>query len=144
MKLILHKNNIYLPLGNNAVIDNANFTIIVKDNINLNDYTQVVYINNNPLEFNTSFSINIKQLSGAYLELKIVLVNKYTNETIIYTSDKIPITRAVVLGLSSNEWYPSTISSILERLAVLESSTNSNFELVFNAIRELKNKGDVL
>lgn len=144
MKLILHKNHIYLPVGNNIVIKDADFNIAVKDDINLNDYVSTVYINGNAEVFNTYFTINITKLQTPYLDLKIVLTHRDTGETITYTSDKLPITRAVVLGQSSNEWYPSTMNSILERLALLENSTANNFNLVYEAIRELKNKGDVL
>lgn len=144
MKLILHKGHIYLPLGNNVVINRGDFEVVIKDNINVDEYTTTAIINGEQQVFNNSFSITESQLNGPYLELKIVLVNKLDGTALEYTSDKQPITRAIVLGQPPKEWYPSTVQSLLDRLAALESKTANNFELVFEAIRELKNKGEVL
>ena len=144
MKLILNKNHIYLPIGNNIVIKDATFNIQVKDNINLADYTSTVIINGKQKVFTDYFTINITELTEPYITLEIVLTNKNTGESIKYTADTYPVTRAVVLGMPSTEWYPDAVRSILERLAALESSSEKSFGLVYEAIRELKNRGEVL
>lgn len=144
MKLILLKNHIYLPTGNNVVIRRGYFDVVVKDKININNFTMVADINGEQQVFTDQFAITEEQLSKPYLELKIILTSKTDGTVIVYTSDKQPITRAAVLGLPPNEWYPSVVQSLLDRISALESLTNENFELVFEAIKELKNRGEVL
>lgn len=144
MKLILQNNHIYLPTGNNVVIKDATFNIQVNDDINIADYISSVSINGKQKEFTNYFTINVAELQDPYINLEITLINRYTGDTIKYTADKYPVTRAVVLGLPSNEWYPSTLQSLLERLADLEKKENDRYELISKAIRELNSKGDVL
>lgn len=144
MKLILNKNHIYLPISNNVIIKDATFNIQVKDNINLADYISTVIINGKQKVFTDYFTINITELTEPYITLEIILTNKNTGESIKYTADKYPVTRAVVLGLPSSEWYPDAMRSLLERLAELEKLENDRYELISKAIRELNSKGDVL
>lgn len=144
MKLTLQKNHIYLPISNNVVIKDATFNIQIKDDINISDYIATVSINGKQKEFTDYFTVNITDLKEPYITLEIILTNRYNGEIIKYESDKYPVTRAVVLGLPSNEWYPDAVRSLLERLADLEKKEDERFELVSKAIRELNSKGDVL
>ena len=144
MKLILQKNHIYLPMSNNVVIKDASFEVLIKDNIDPNDYIMTAVVNGKQKVFTNYFTVNISELASSYLDIKIILTSRVSGNTIEYVSDKYPITRAVVLGLPSNEWYPDNIRSMQDRLAELEKTSKNNFDLVFEAIRELKNRGEVL
>lgn len=144
MKLVLNKNHIYLPAGSYTITEGISFDVQYLDVNKPDDYNKTAICNGEQIVFDTGLTLPITKLKGSYLDLTIVLTNKYTGDQTVYTSDKQPLTKALVLGLSSNEWYPSVLQSMMDRLAALENSTNSNFELVYQAIRELKNKGDVL
>lgn len=144
MKLVLNKSHIYLPAGSYTITEGISFDIQYLDRNNPDDYNKTAICNGEQIIFDTGLILPITKLKGPYLDLTIVLTNKYTGDQTVYTSDKQPLTKALVLGLPSNEWYPSVLQSMMDRLAALENSTNSNFELVYQAIRELKNKGDVL
>jgi len=144
MKLILLNNHIYLPAGNGVIVKRGDFEVEVKDKINPDEFIMTASINGEQQVFTNSFSVTEDQLNSPYLELTITLTSKLDDTTIVYTSDKQPVTRAVVLGLPPKEWYPSTMQSLLDRVAILESKTKTNFDLVYKAIKELKNKGEVL
>ena len=144
MKLILNKNHIYMPAGSYTITDEATFEIQAKDVSSLSDFIITVSYNGNTITTDGIFKIPVRQLTSPYLEIVITLTNRSTGHISTYTSDKQALTRAVVLGLPTNEWYPSVVQSLLDRLAALEGSSEKNFNLVFEAVRELKNRGEVL
>lgn len=140
MQLILRKGHIYIPTDNRVTLDKIEFTIDVKDKLDLSRYTKNIYVNGTMHPFENSFTVHLKDLVSSYMELKIVLSDNTTGESIVYTSDKHTITMAYVLGAPVNDWYPSVIKSMLDRITTLEQDNL----LLARAIKEINEKGDMV
>lgn len=170
MKLLLKNNYIYLPT--NETVCNGN-SVVCKVNVldipNLDDYIFTAVINNSEqIVFKDSFEISYKQFKFKYLNLSIIATSKDGNNVIEYKADPYPITKAVLLGQPSNEWYSHTFKGIVENvlellnsvkviknnISKLEDSTmtlnekmevvQKDISIVEHAVLELKEEGELI
>jgi len=87
---------------------------------------------------NNRISIHKGELKEPYFELKVRVLHKEGVE--LFTSDKIPLTQAIILGQPMEDKYPEIIRSLIEITRRLETQQ----EEIIRVLSYLDTKGDVL
>ena len=161
MILHLRNNHIYLPMSNVIIHNDTTRVYIDVQDIDRKDYRFIVDINGEQSTFKESFVIDPAQFKHNFLNIKIKAININTGEEIVYEADSYPITKAVILGRPSNEWYPEVITNLVNRVEYLENmlaehlnkitansedvnAIQTNIKLIELAIKEINETGEVV
>lgn len=161
MLLQLKNNYIYLPSSEIVPFSQDAHFVIGSIDLNAADYSLVAVVNGEAIPFVHEFVIKQDKLKVAYLDITIEATHKDTGKTIKYKADRYPLTRAVILGKPSSEWYPSIIQSLKERIELLErhdvksdeaikaqanniASIKDDIEIIELAIKEINETGEIV
>ena len=87
---------------------------------------------------NNHISIDKGAVKEPYFELRVRVLHKEGVE--LFTTDKIPLTHAVILGQPMEDKYPEIIRSLIEATRRLEAQQ----EDIIQVLNYLDTKGDVL
>ena len=140
MKFILKDGHIFVVENDNLVYNNIEADVVL-DNVYSSSEAQFEFSVNNGLfrkVENGRIVIEKKELKEPYFELKIRVLDKDKVEG--YTSDKIPLTQAIILGQPMEDKYPQIIRSLIQATSRLEAQQQD----IIKVLNYLDTKGDVL
>ena len=140
MKFILKDKHIFVVENDNLVYNNIEADVVL-DNVYSSSEAQFEFSVNNGLfrkVENGRIVIEKKELKEPYFELKIRVLDKDKVEG--YTSDKIPLTQAIILGQPMEDKYPQIIRSLIQATNRLEAQQKD----IIKVLNYLDTKGDVL
>lgn len=140
MKFILKDSHIFVVENDNLVYNNIEADVVL-DNVYSSSEAQFEFSFNNGLFRkieNGRIVIEKKELKEPYFELRIRVLDKDKVES--YTSDKIPLTQAIILGQPMEDKYPQIIRSLIQATSRLEAQQ----EDIIKVLNYLDTKGDVL
>jgi hypothetical protein len=140
MKFILKDSHIFVVENDNLVYNNIEADVVL-DNVYSSSEAQFEFSVNNGLfrkVENGRIVIEKKELKEPYFELKIRVLDKDKVEG--YTSDKIPLTQAIILGQPMEDKYPQIIRSLIQATSRLEAQQQD----IIKVLNYLDTKGDVL
>lgn len=140
MKFILKDGHIFVVENDNLVYNNIEADVVL-DNVYSSSEAQFEFSFNNGLfrkVENGRIVIEKKELKEPYFELKIRVLDKDKVEG--YTSDKIPLTQAIILGQPMEDKYPQIIRSLIQATSRLDAQQQD----IIKVLNYLDTKGDVL
>lgn len=140
MKFILKDKHIFVVENDNLVYNNIEGEIVL-DNVFVAPDNRIQFSINGGLfkdVENNQISIAKGELKEPYFELKVRVLHKEGVE--LFTSDKIPLTQAIILGQPMEDKYPEIIRSLIEATRRLETQQ----EDIIKVLNYLDTKGDVL
>lgn len=144
MQFILKDGHIYLV--KNEVSENNKFegTVVIKyvdDYENKKFYYSVNGSKYRPIEDET---IHFKKevLQNPYLELTIKATSK--EETLVFRTDKLPLTRTVIIGEKVEDVYPNMINGLNERIEKSEKKLTKLIQQLTQRVTELEEVGDLI
>jgi hypothetical protein len=140
MKFILKDKHIFVVENDNIVYNNIEGDIIL-DNVFSAPENRIQFSVNGGLFKdieNNRISIDKGELKDPHFELKVRVLHKEGVE--LFTSDKIPLTQAIILGQPMEDKYPEIIRSLIEATRRLEAQQ----EDIIKVLNYLDTKGDVL
>ena len=151
MKLILKDNHIFVVENDNLVYNNIEADVVL-DNVFLSPEARVQFSVNGGLFKDIKDGrvlipkVDIKE---PYLKLEIRVLNKDNVE--VFTTDKIPLTHALILGQPVEDKYPEIIRSLIQATSRLEaqqieaiSRLEAQQQDIIKVLNYLDTKGDVL
>ena len=140
MKFILKDKHIFVVENHDLVYNNIEGEVVV-DNTFIAPGIRIQFSINGGLfkdVENSRISIHKGELKEPYFELKVRVLHKEGVE--LFTSDKIPLTQAIILGQPMEDKYPEIIRSLIEITRRLETQQ----EEIIRVLSYLDTKGDVL
>lgn len=140
MKFILKDKHVFVVENDNLVYNNIEGEIVL-DNVFVAPDNRIQFSINGGLfkdVENNQISIAKGELKEPYFELKVRVLHKEGVE--LFTSDKIPLTQAIILGQPMEDKYPEIIRSLIEATRRLETQQ----EDIIKVLNYLDTKGDVL
>ena len=140
MKFILKDKHIFVAENDNLVYNNIEGDIIL-DNVFHSPENRIQFSVNGGLfqdVVNNHISIDKGAIKEPYFELRVRVLHKEGVE--LFTTDKIPLTKALILGQPMEDKYPEIIRSLLEAVRRLEAQQ----EDIIQVLNYLDTKGDVL
>jgi hypothetical protein len=140
MKFILKDKHIFVVENDDLVYNNIEGDIVL-DNVFVAPENRIQFSVNGGLfqdVENNHISIDKGEVKEPYFELKVRVLHKEGVE--LFTTDKIPLTHAVILGQPMEDKYPEIIRSLLEIVRRLETQQ----EDIIKVLNYLDTKGDVL
>lgn len=140
MKFILKDKHIFVVENDTFVYNNIEGDVVL-DNVFLSPDAKLQYCINGGLfkEIqNNRISIYKGDIKEPYLELKIRVLNKDNVE--LFTTDKIPLTHALILGQPMEDKYPEIIRSLIQVTNRLDAQQKD----IIKVLNYLDTKGDVL
>jgi len=140
MKFILKDGHIFVMENDNLVYNNIEADVVL-DNVYASPEAQLEFCINSGLFRkieNNRIIIDKKELKDPYFEIKIRVLDKDKVEG--YTSDKIPLTQAIILGQPMEDKYPQIIRSLIQATSRLEAQQQD----IIKVLNYLDTKGDVL
>lgn len=140
MKLILKDSHIFVVENDNLVYNNIEGDVVL-DNVFLSPEAKVQFSVNGGLFKDVKdgrISIAKGEIKEPYLKLEVRVLNKDNVE--VFTTDKIPLTHALVLGQPMEDKYPEIIRSLIQATNRLEAQQKD----IIKVLNYLDTKGDVL
>lgn len=140
MKLILKDSHIFVVENDNLVYNNIEGDVVL-DNVFLSPEAKVQFSVNGGLFKDVKdgrISIAKGEIKEPYLKLEVRVLNKDNVE--VFTTDKIPLTHALVLGQPMEDKYPEIIRSLIQATSRLEAQQKD----IIKVLNYLDTKGDVL
>ena len=140
MKFILKDGHVFVVENDNLVYNNIEGDVVL-DNVFLSPEAKIQFAVNGGLfkdVKNNRISINKGEIKEPYFELTIRVLNKDHVEA--FTTDKIPLTHALILGQPIEDKYPQIIRSLIQATSRLEAQQKD----IIKVLNYLDTKGDVL
>jgi hypothetical protein len=140
MKFILKDKHVFIVENDNLVYNNIEGDVVL-DNVFLSPEAKVQFSVNGGLFKdikNSRITINKGEIKEPYLELTVRVLNKDNVE--VFTTDKIPLTHALILGQPIEDKYPEIIRSLIQATNRLEAQQKD----IIKVLNYLDTKGDVL
>lgn len=140
MKFILKDKHIFVVENDDLVYNNVEGEVVL-DNVFTAPENRIQFSVNGGLFRdleNNRIVVNKGELKEPYFELKVRVLHKEGVE--LFTSDKIPLTQAIILGQPMEDKYPEIIRSLIEATRRLEAQQ----EDIVKVLNYLDTKGDVL
>jgi hypothetical protein len=140
MKFILKDKHIFVVENDNLVYNNIEGEVVIDNTFVASDSRIQFSINGGLFKDveNNQISVHKGELKEPYFELKVRVLHKEGVE--LFTSDKIPLTQAIILGQPLEEKYPEIIRSLIQATRRLETQQ----EEIIRVLEYLDTKGDVL
>jgi hypothetical protein len=140
MKFILKDKHIFVVENDNLVYNSIEGDVVL-DNAFLSPGAKIEFSVNGglfkPTE-NGKVFIDKGELKQPYFELKIRVINEEGVD--LYTTDKMPLTHALILGQPMEHTYPEIIRSLIEATRRLDVQQQD----IIKVLNYLDTKGDVL
>jgi hypothetical protein len=140
MKFILKDKHIFVVENDDLVYNNVEGKVVLDDTF-VAPNTKLQFSVNGGLfkdiEDNR-ISIDKGELKEPYFELKVRVLHKDWVE--LFTTDRIPLTHALILGQPMEDKYPEIIRSLIIAVRKLETQQ----EDIIKVLNYLDTKGDVL
>jgi len=140
MKFFLKDKHIYVVENHDLVYNTIEGEVIVGD-IFLSPDAKIQFSVNGGLfkeVKNNKIRIDKGEIKEAYFELTVRILNKDAVE--VYTTDKIPLTHALILGQPIEHTYPEIIRSLIEATRRLDVQQQD----IIKVLNYLDTKGEVL
>ena len=140
MKFILKDKHIFVVENEDLIYNNIEGDVVL-DNVFLSPEAKVQYSVNGGLFKDVKggrISIAKGEIKEPYFELRIWVLNKDNVE--VFTTDKIPLTHALILGQPIETIYPEIIRSLIQATSRLENQQKD----IIKVLNYLDTKGDVL
>jgi hypothetical protein len=140
MKFILKDKHVFIVENDNLVYNNIEGDVVL-DNVFLSPEAKIQFSVNGGLFKdikNSRITINKGEIKEPYLELTVRVLNKDNVE--VFTTDKIPLTHALILGQPIEDKYPEIIRSLIQATNRLEAQQKD----IIKVLNYLDTKGDVL
>lgn len=140
MKFILKDGHVFVVENDNLVYNSIEGDVVL-DNVFLSPEAKIQFAVNGGLfkdVKNNRISINKGEIKEPYLELTVRVLNKDNVE--VFTTDKIPLTHALILGQPIEDKYPEIIRSLIQATSRLEAQQKD----IIKVLNYLDTKGDVL
>lgn len=139
MKFVLKNDYIFIVENEDLVYNNIEGEIVLENPSS--DSSKIQYSVNDGLfkdVENNRISINTKELKEPYLSLRIRILHKDFVEN--FSTDKIPLTHALILGQPVEHQLPKTIRLLFEEIKLLKEGQKD----IVKVLEYLDTKGDVL
>jgi hypothetical protein len=144
MQFILKDGHIYLV--KNEVSENNKFegTVIIKYVDNFENKKFYYSINGSKYELikNEVIYFTKEVLQNPYLELTIKATDK--DETLVFRTDKLPLTRSIIIGEKVEDVYPNMINGINQRIEKTEKKLTKLIQELKQRVTELEEVGDLI
>jgi hypothetical protein len=144
MQFILKDAHIYLV--KNEVSENNKFegTVIIKYVDNFENKKFYYSINGSKYELIKNEVIHFKKevLQNPYLELTIKATDK--DETLVFRTDKLPLTRSIIIGEKVEDVYPNMINGINQRIEKTDKKLTKLIQELKQRVTELEEVGDLI
>lgn len=140
MKFVLKDKHIFVVENDDLVYNNIEGDVIL-DDVFLSPEAKIQFAVNGGLFKdikNGKIRINKGELKEPYLELTVRVLNKDNVE--VFTTDKIPLTHALIVGQPMENTYPEIIRSLIEATNRLDAQQKD----IIKVLNYLDTKGDVL
>lgn len=140
MKFILKDKHIFVVENDNLVYNNIEADVVL-DNVFLSPEAKIQFSVNGGLFKDVKdgrISIAKGEIKEPYLKLEVRVLNKDNVE--VFTTDKIPLTHALILGQPMEDKYPEIIRSLIQATSRLENQQKD----IIKVLNYLDTKGDVL
>jgi hypothetical protein len=140
MKFILKDKHIFVVENDDLVYNNVEGEVVLDDTFVAQDTKLQFSVNGGlfkDIEDNR-ISIDKGELKEPYFELKVRVLHKDWVE--LFTTDRIPLTHALILGQPMEDKYPEIIRSLIIAVRKLETQQ----EDIIKVLNYLDTKGDVL
>ena len=140
MKFVLKDSHIFVVENDNLVYNNIEGDVVL-DNVFLSPEAKIQFAVNGGLfkeVENNRILIAKADVKEPYFELTIRVLNKDSVE--VFTTDKIPLTHALILGQPMEDKYPQIIRSLIQATSRLEAQQQD----IIKVLNYLDTKGDVL
>jgi len=140
MKFILKDKHIFVVENHDLVYNNIEGDVVL-DNVFLSPEAKVQFSVNGGLFEDVKkgrISIDKGKIKEPYFELRVRVLNQDTAET--FTTDKITLTHAVILGRPTTDLYPEIIRSLIEATKRLDTKQKD----IIKVLEYLDTKGEVL
>jgi hypothetical protein len=140
MKFILKDKHIFVVENDNLVYNSIEGDVVL-DNAFLSPGAKIEFSVNGGLfkeVKNNKIRIDKGEIKEAYFELTVRILNKDAVE--VYTTDKIPLTHALILGQPMEYTYPEIIRSLIEATRRLDVQQQD----IIKVLNYLDTKGEVL
>lgn len=140
MKLILKDGHIFVVENDNLVYNNIEADVVL-DNVFLSPEAKIQFSVNGGLFKDIKdgrISVAKGEIKEPYLKLEVRVLNKDNVE--VFTTDKIPLTHALILGQPMQDKYPEIIRSLIQATSRLEAQQKD----IIKVLNYLDTKGDVL
>ena len=140
MKFILKDKHIFVVENHDLVYNKLEGEVVLDDTFVAPDTKLQFCVNGGLFKEieNNQISIDKGEIKDAYFELKVRVLHKDWVE--LFTSDKIPLTHAIILGQPMEDKYPEIIRSLIISVRKLETQQ----EDIIKVLNYLDTKGDVL
>ena len=140
MKFILKDKHIFVVENDDLVYNNVEGEVVLDDTFVAQDTKLQFSVNGwlfKDIQDNR-ISIDKGELKEPYFELKVRVLHKDWVE--LFTTDRIPLTHALILGQPMEDKYPEIIRSLIIAVRKLETQQ----EDIIKVLNYLDTKGDVL
>ena len=140
MKFILKDKHIFVVENDNLVYNNIEGNVVL-DDVFVSPEAKIQFSVNGGLfkEIKDGkIVLNKGEIKEPYFELTVRVLNKDTVE--VFTTDKIPLTHAIILGHPIENRYPEIIRSLIEATNRLDSQQKD----IIKVLNYLDTKGDLL
>jgi hypothetical protein len=140
MKFILKDKHIFVVENDNLVYNNIEGDVVL-DDVFLSPEAKIQFAVNGGLFKdieNNRILIEKADVKEPYFELTVRVLNKDNVE--VFTTDKIPLTHALILGQPMEDKYPQIIRSLIQATSRLEAQQQD----IIKVLNYLDTKGDVL
>jgi hypothetical protein len=140
MKFILKDKHIFVVENDNLVYNSIEGDVVL-DDVFLSPEAKIQFSVNGGLFKdieNNRILIEKADVKEPYFELTVRVLNKDNVE--VFTTDKIPLTHALILGQPMEDKYPQIIRSLIQATSRLEAQQQD----IIKVLNYLDTKGDVL
>jgi hypothetical protein len=140
MKFILKDKHIFVVENDNLVYNNIEGNVVL-DDVFVSPEAKIQFSVNGGLFKEVKdgkIVLNKEEIKEPYFELTVRVLNKDTVE--VFTTDKIPLTHALILGHPIENRYPEIIRSLIEATNRLDVQQKD----IIKVLNYLDTKGDLL
>jgi hypothetical protein len=147
MKFILKDKHIFVVENDDLVYNNIEGDVIIGDTFTSPEAKIQFSVNGGLFKEvkNNKISIDKEEIKEPYFELTVRILNNDSVE--VFTTDKIPLTHALILGHPIENKYPEIIRSLIEstrRLDAQQKDIQAQQQDIIKVLNYLDTKGEVL
>lgn len=144
MQFILKDGYIYLV--KNEIPENNKFegNVVIKYVDNFENKKFYFSVNNKKYRLikNETIVFEDEDLAGPFIELTIKAVNK--EEVNVFKSDRLPLTRSIIVGEKIEEVYPNAINGLNEHIEKVYERLQKQVKRLEKRIQDLEEVGELI